>query len=691
MCSNAKRAMYNRRQFSRSSGGVARAKRRCDWGIRMRHSSRRSMLSSACLAVAIGLLSFSVGAQTPKKESVWDKIKKAGQQGAQQGQPQQPTQPQQPGQRPSRAGQPPQGGAQINDSGAFKPPAGTKIEETVLAPLQERATFEVSPHSVHVATTETDGSRAVVYYDGVVGPKFDEILRQTYGNVVFSPDGTRYAYCARSGNQYVVMVDGKELVRSPEANSGRFDGESCRLGFTSNNKHVFYTSHVSLGGRRDQTFTRFVFDGKPGPTGSAEGVVLSPDGDHYAYNLTVGDPYHGDRYGFVVDGKIVPYMAGSPQWTADSKHLYTQRSAAAAGTDLLFDGKPLMRAFGFTVYISPVGDMVAVVVTGGTNFHPFSFLVVNGKKVPGSDTLERGAINKVVFSPDGKHYAALCGDTSNHQYVIVDGKRGQEYVSIDNLSFTADSSTVVYQSFMNGKQFIVVGEQEFGAALGGLQPPVIAPAGNRIAAFLFVNGVRNLLLDRKMTALSARDGSDLSFTPDGAHYAYFAIDAGMGHRLVIDGVPQSQSVLTTVDTMDLQNAQALKYVFSPDSKHVAHFAGPPTATGDNRRGIFLDGRYIPASVDGVNHQLSFSPDSMHLFWIHRYGDQPYRVFIDGKPLLDFYPAGETIPHWWDFGADGTLSLLAQDDNSIKRITITLSDTTSLATMLGGGSAVAANK
>ncbi len=616
MCSNAKRAMYNRRQFSRSSGGVARAKRRCDWGIRMRHSSRRSMLSSACLAVAIGLLSFSVGAQTPKKESVWDKIKKAGQQGAQQGQPQQPTQPQQPGQRPSRAGQPPQGGAQINDSGAFKPPAGTKLEATVLAPLQERATFEVSPHSVHVATTETDGSRAVVYYDGVVGPKFDEILRQTYGNVVFSPEG---------------------------------------------------------------------------PTGSAEGVVLSPDGDHYAYNLTVGDPYHGDRYGFVVDGKIVPYMAGSPQWTADSKHLYTQRSAAAAGTDLLFDGKPLMRAFGFTVYISPVGDMVAVVVTGGTNFHPFSFLVVNGKKVPGSDTLERGAINKVVFSPDGKHYAALCGDTSNHQYVIVDGKRGQEYVSIDNLSFTADSSTVVYQSFMNGKQFIVVGEQEFGAALGGLQPPVIAPAGNRIAAFLFVNGVRNLLLDRKMTALSARDGSDLSFTPDGAHYAYFAIDAGMGHRLVIDGVPQPQSVLTTVDTMDLQNAQALKYVFRPDSKHVAHCAGPPTATGDNRRGIFLDGRYIPASVDGVNHQLSFSPDSMHLFWIHRYGDQPYRVFIDGTPLLDFYPAGETIPHWWDFGADGTLSLLAQDDNSIKRITITLSDTTSLATMLGGGSAVAANK
>jgi hypothetical protein len=650
----------------------------------------QAVLSFAFFAAAGAISCLTAHAQAPKKESVWDKIKKAGQQGAQQGQ-QQPGQ-QQPGQRPPRPGQQPSGGAQVNDSGPFKPPAGTKIEETVLAPLQERASFEVSPHGVHVATTETDGSRAVVYYDGVVGPKFDEILRQTYGNVVFSPDGNRYAYCARAGNQYVVMVDGKELVRSPEANSGRFDGESCHLGFTSNNKHVYYSSHVSLGGRRDQTFTRFVFDGKPGPTGSAEGVVLSPDGDHYAYNLTIGDPFHGDRYAFVVDGRIAPYMAGAPQWTSDSKHLYTQRTVPAQGTELLFDGKPLMRAFGFTTYISPVGEMVAVVVTGGTNFHPFSFLVVNGKKVPGSDTVERGAINKVVFSPDGKHYAALCGDTSNHQYVIVDGKRGQEYVSIDNLAFTADSSTVVYQSFMNGKQFIVAGEQEFGAALGGLQPPVIAPAGNRIAAFLFVNGVRNLLVDRKMTALSTRDGDNLSFTPDGQHYAYFAVDAGMGRKLVIDGVVQPQSVLTTADTMDLLNAQALKYVFSADSKHVAHFAAPPTPTGGYDRGIFLDGKYAPASSQGTNSQLSFSPDSKHLFWIQGYGNQPYRVFIDGKPLLDFYPTGSTptVPHWWDFGADGTLSLLAQDDNSIKRITITLSDTTSLATMLGGGSAVAAN-
>ncbi len=197
------------------------------------------------------------------------------------------------------------------------------------------------------------------------------------------------------------MVDGKELVRSSESTDGRFDGETCHLYFTSNSKHVYYTSHVSLGNQRGQSFTRFVFDGKPSPTGSAGDVAFSPDGDHYAYNLTISDPYHQDRYALVVDGKIAPYMAGAPQWTADSKHVYTQRTVPGQGTELLFDGKPLMRAFGFRVYIPPVEDMVVVAVTGGTNFHPFSFLVVNGKKVPGSDTVERGMIDRVEFSSDG--------------------------------------------------------------------------------------------------------------------------------------------------------------------------------------------------------------------------------------------------------------------------------------------------
>lgn len=620
-----------------------------------------------------------------KKESVWDKIKKAGQQGAQQGQQPQQQPGQQPGQSQNGRGRPSpqnQSQSQSNDSGPFKPPTGTKIEEKILAPVQQGARFTVSPHGLHVATVTNSGSRSVVIYDGIEGPKFDEILNS--GGIAFSPDGSRYAYCARSGDQYVVMLDGKELVRSRESRNGSFDDTTCKLGFTSNSKHLYYFSNVDSS-NPPASFERFVFDGKPGiPSRSSNNiqVAFSPDGDHYAYMWN--DPQSQRPWTLIVDGKPAGYQGGSPQWTADSKHLYTQ-AQQGQGTDLLFDGKLLARAFNFRVFIPPVGDMVVVAVSGGTLVKPVEYLVVAGKKVLASEVPhDRGYPGEVVISRDGKHYAAIYGSTNNRRYVFTDGKRGAEYVLIDKLGFTPDSSKVVYHA-INGKTFTVVGDDEFE---GNTIEPIVAPVGNRVGSLLVGNaGATSLLMDGKITPIAGRSGSDLSFTPDGAHFAYFTIDAGGGSRLVIDGALQPQSALTKVDTMDLQNAQALKYVFSPDSKHVAHFANSPTPTGDNRRGIFLDGQYISASSEGTNHALSFSPDSSHLFWIHSYGNQPDRIFIDGKPLVDFYSAG-SIPHWWDFGPDGTLSFLAQDDNSLKRITITLSPDTSLATMLGGGTSVA---
>src|SRR5262249_17509463 len=157
------------------------------------------------------------------------------------------------------------------------------------------------------------------------------------------------------------------------------------------------------------TYRRFVFDGKAEPPNTTEwnSVAFSPDGDHYAY--VWDDPKKQKPWLLVVDGKPAAYQGGSPQWTSDSKHLYTQKRAGNT-TELMFDGKPLSRAYGFKVYIAPVGDMVVTAVTGGTDFHPLSFLVVNGKKVLGSETVERGSIDDVVFSADGKHYAAICGD-----------------------------------------------------------------------------------------------------------------------------------------------------------------------------------------------------------------------------------------------------------------------------------------
>lgn len=655
-----------------------------------------SVWPAAFLLISLGILCLAPAAQAQKKESVWDRIKKAGQQGAQQGQPQQQPQQQPPngqqpnGQRNPRGGQQAASGSAINDSAPFKPPAGTKIEEKILAPVQEGAQFEVSDHGVHVAMVGSEGSRSVVWYDGEEGPKFDEILIPVMGGdqakVALSPDGKRYAYCARAGDQFVVMVDGKELVRSNDTQGGKCPLQGSRLAFTSNSQHVYYVAEMHELTPIDQTIHRFVFDGKPDMLAAKiDDVTFSPDGNHYAYIWN--DPDRRRPWMLIVDGKPMPYQAGAPQWTNDSKHLYTQRTGSGF-TELLYDGKPVARAFHFEVHIAPVGDMVVMAVTGGTNGHPVSFLVVNGKKVPGSDTVERGMIQQVVFSPDGKHYAAHCADLNVNHYLIADGKRQQEYKAIDKITYTADSSTLVYMAQVNGKTFIVANDKEYTGEGAPLQP-VFSPVGNRFGGVFSYAGRISLLMDGKMTPMNARGVSDLSFTPDGQHYGYVLIDTGMGVHLAFDGTVIPQSNFNKGDIMDPENGTALSYIFSADSKHVAHFAGNETQM---QRGIFLDGKFIPASQAGVNSKLVFSPDSKHVLWIHTLGDRPHRIFVDGKPLAEYYSAGNRVstPHWLEFGPDGTLSYLAQDDNSLKRITITLSDQTSLATMLGGGTAVASS-
>src|SRR5208283_5038632 len=102
-----------------------------------------------------------------------------------------------------------------NTTGPFTPPPGTKIDPVLLAPSMPGAGFFVSPHGIHMATLGHSGSRSTIIYDGVEGPKFDQIFGGP-GAITFSPDGSRYAYCGRQGSDFVVMVDSKEMFRDSQ-------------------------------------------------------------------------------------------------------------------------------------------------------------------------------------------------------------------------------------------------------------------------------------------------------------------------------------------------------------------------------------------------------------------------------------------------------------------------------------------
>lgn len=634
----------------------------------------------------------------------------------QQGQPQGQQQGQQPGQptppMPGRGRQ--EVGRGDDESGPIHPPHGTKVEETVLAPLAPGARFFISPRGVHVATLENSGSRAVMYYDGVPGPKFDEIvggqMGSAAGQVAFSPDGKRYAYCGRSGTEMVVMVDGKEFMRSSESNLGRFDVTSCKLGFTSNSQHVFFISDAVTSTMRGGGRTRFIFDGKEVP-GSASvmgggkqdltDISFSPDGNHFA--LIVTDPADEAKWGLVVDGKMAPYRGSPVAWSADSQHLYTTiRHPRPTGyEEAMLDGKPFLRADQLELHVAPASNMwVAVVNAGIRNPSPTQFLVVSGKKVPGSEIVHQGGamIDQIVFSPDGKHYAARYSTTQNRQYLFVDGKRAQEYQTVGHIVFTADSSQVTYTSSTNGKPYAIIGDQESEACLAESSPPVmethgaltVAAVGGRAGTVCgLTGGAPTVYLDGKTATLAggAQGGTDLRFSPDGHHYAYRAVFQGGAQRLVIDGAVQMSSNLGT------PSIPRFHYIFSPDSQHIAVDSAPPTDTGVYGSGLFLDGKYIPVAANPGMKRLEFTADSKHIVWAQGVPSRDaLRIFVDGKAVAE----GETAisatskEGWWDMGPDGSLSVLAQDQNNLKRITITPSGETSLAA-LGGGSALVAER
>lgn len=135
------------------------------------------------------------------------------------------------------------------------------------------------------------------------------------------------------------------------------------------------------------------------------------------------------------------------------------------------------------------------------------------------------------------------------------------------------------------------------------------------------------------------------------------------------------------------------YVFSPDSQHIAVDSDPPTATGQYASGIFVDGKYTPVIANPGMKRLEFTADSKHIVWAQGVPSRDaLRIFVDGQAVAE----GETAisanskENWWDMGPDGSLSVLAQDQNNLKRITITPSGETSLAA-LGGGSALVAER
>jgi hypothetical protein len=578
-------------------------------------------------------------------------------------------------------------------------PAKTRVEDTVLVRGEPGLQFAVSPKGQHLAAVVLRGSRQVVVHDGVDGPRFDDIvdlpgpgMAGGSQKVIFSPDGNRYAYVARSGQEYVVMLDGKELARGPWGTFGGSEVQqvSQKIDFSPGGKHLWFIAGES------QLRSRFVLDGRPGPASERPPEpVFSSDGEHHAYLTQTGS-----TYALIVDGKPAPYVAGEPQFTGDGLHLFTKRAVPnAQATEVLADGKPFMRAASVQLYMAPVGTGVIGVVgtpfQGGTrNF----FLTIGNQKVQGSDCQGATALfDRVWISADGKHFAARCRNPGQGEWMIVDGKKGQNYQFVASSGGSTRAAwlpdgRVVYRataaaSAGRAAEFLVVGEEEWGpyfaippalrrnpAETQGMNyeaPPAVIQ-GNRIAlvAAMPPGNARVVVVDGKATP-APFDAENLEISPDGSRVAWVA-----RARVVVDGQPGNWNVDANPSAPGFG-----KFVWSPDGKHLAYSGGDAP-----NRGIILHGKFFPTGP-GANYALTFTPDSRHLIWATLRPPRQLVIMVDGEPVAEVdHPGGTglTSPEaeaYWAMGSDGTLTFIAQAEGAMKRFRVTPGAGTAIETML----------
>ncbi|HXP59282.1 MAG TPA: hypothetical protein VN829_02265 [Dongiaceae bacterium] len=550
-----------------------------------------------------------------------------------------------------------------------------------------------------MAVLATKGSRFVVLYDGVEGPRIEALLTGVMGGIfqtaaywtgqvpiLFSNDGSHWAYSAKMGDEFVVMLDGKELARGPINPNTQ---ANVPLTFSEGGKHLYYMDADAQGKYR------IVVDGKPGPAVHVPPqLVLSPGGQHYAYlGYERSTPLPNWA---VVDGRQVNFFGDNLQYTGLG--VLVSRMSADGAAILVLNGKPSLKAARLDpMWISPDGHEIAIDMIPKSG-DP-SVLTVNGKLVPETQGL---GVTNVYFSPDGKRYAALCNTKAGANFMIIDGKKGEEYQSIaphcsysggmhwmfvngvqpTNLDtvrvpvpgFTPDSSKFVYVAGQGALQFLIVDDQESNGFRSGMEP-ILSPVGNRIGAIgVAANGNQHVIIDGKDQAFGptavAGGGRvaihDLSFTADGSRCAYVN-----GAHLSVDGVLLPGLV------------DGAQFTFSPDDKHVLYLANDGGSYG-----VFIDGKIVDTRPGNLAHPF-FSPDSRHVFWMRMANylalgtKDSVMLYVDGKQATHYSDSGVGggVPVNFEFSSDGAMVFVARTDGNLRRFRVTLPSDTNVDTVV----------
>lgn len=582
--------------------------------------------------------------------------------------------------------------------------ASLTIEEQIVGPAWEQGSiFTLSEKGMRFAAThQVEGGWAVTI-DGIKGETFDQILMvvpefetlhidgliaeqsvRRQGSVAFSKDGKRHAYAALKGNQVVVILDGKEHFRAPHSLSAP---PVSLLQFTPDGKHLFFYNQTADTLRS----FRLMMDGKPvtPPFNETPQPHFSADGTRWL--LSAAKAKQPAEKILIIDGKDAGYAGERVRFSPDGKHVVCT-TGSLGEQKLLLDGKPILTAHMIEKYKIGVANDVATIVqeTMKDQFNPTLFL--NGKKVPNS-----AGVKDIFFSPDGKHWAArFLRDMGTVAWVMVDGKKQQDYKTVTAITFSPDSTKCVYVAGNGSRQFVVTNGEEDEGHGAIVAEPTFAETGNKFAYVAGLSTMQMRVFHDGKVSPEYRWVKKVQLSPDGTRCAFYAMNPEAKLEFIVDGEVKGSGEPGAV-------------FFSEDSKHLSAQAVAP---GDYST-IYIDGDFLP-SRRSLGVPVEFTPDGKHLLVrgteMDPNGTANMLYHVDGKLVARFSSrrpvwANSPTQNWkgsapppigmnprpaepqardWEFQPDGGIVFLGgepgpQGFGLMKRIKVTPAAGTTVAT------------
>ncbi|MDD8020796.1 MAG: hypothetical protein PHU81_06395 [Acidobacteriota bacterium] len=424
-----------------------------------------------------------------------------------------------------------------------------------------------------------------------------------------SPGLNHLAYAAKSGEKYIMVIDGQE--------SQEYDGIHLPDSiFSSDEKTTVY------GAWRNDKIMAVINGQESEPYARLRLIRFSPDGQRLAYWVATGEKETDLKANLIVDRKEGPVY----RWFGES-------SPGPFGNDVTK----------YRPVFSPDSHRLAYVALIGQQ----ELIVVDGKESDKYDEI----VSAPIFSPDSKRVAYISRKDGQYR-TVVDGQPGQEYERIENLMFSPDSQKFAYIACRHDNQLVVVDGTE-QPEFRMIDRLMFSPDGKHLAYVADEGQNQVLVLDgQKSTPFDLVD--HLVFSPDSQHLAYSVLSDQKtllyvdgqekpSYRFVvsIDFSPDSQKIIYTgregLDQMDLLiNGEKAKsyeeissWVFSPDGKRMAYWAkrdGKNFIVVDDLEGQAYD---YPSYLYQDKYQPVFSPDGRHLGYVALKGNQNL-VVIDGK-------------------------------------------------------------